>query len=174
MSRHRKSLEGTVLLPSVASTSQCKTSPPLLVPPVSLFCPLGRPCWGGGRGGGGDQRDQRDQPWASPCSSRAPSSSPKQRQSFMTAEDKTGAVGEQRAESSSPSTAGFLWGFSTGGAFVWDSKVFFHSNISRNVPALQLQDLRPYPRACPWRVCVKNTVQEVMEKRLIPLKLSMF
>lgn len=128
-SSHRKSLDGTVLLPSVASTSQWKTTPPPLpwLPFPSLLHPQG-PCWGRGW-------DQRDQPRASPSSSRASSSSPKERQSFITAEDKTGAVGEQRAAQRPPpaSCGDFPLGETWCAAFVLDSNFFFFTVIFRQI-----------------------------------------
>lgn len=79
-------------------------------------------------------------PRASPSSSRASSSSPKELQSFLTAEDKTGTVGEQRAAQRPPpaSCGDFPLGETWCAAFVLDSNFFFHRNISTNLPALQL------------------------------------
>lgn len=101
------------------SVENFPTSPPVSAVPLSS-APPHRPCWGRGW-------DQGDQPWASPSSSRASSSSPKERQSFITAEDKTGAVGEQRAAQRPPpaSCGDFPPGETWCTAFVLDSNFFF-------------------------------------------------
>lgn len=126
-SSHRKSLDGTVLLPSVASTSQWKTSPPLLpwLPFPSLLHPQG-PCWGRGW-------DQRDQP---PGPRRLPAS--------LSLQQKTRRAQWVSREQLSVHRRLPVWIFHWGRLGVlllfWIQTFFFHRNISTNLPALQLLD----------------------------------